>query len=241
MAHILPISPDSLQRASDIIHSGGLVAFPTETVYGLGADAFQEEACKKIYAAKGRPKNNPLIVHTYSFEKALSLTALTPNSWQWDAFHALGKLWPAPLTLVVPAAPIFPSTVTAGLPTVALRVPQSQAALAFLRAVDVPIAAPSANRSSYVSPTMAQHVAEDLGESVELILDGGDALFGLESTIVSLGQKKALLLRPGAMTFEELKEILPELSYPSQRTSQEHSQNPLAPGQLALHYSPNTP
>ncbi len=238
MAQICPISPDSLQRAKAIIASGGLVAFPTETVYGLGADALQEDACKKIYKTKGRPSNNPLIVHTDSFKNALSLTSLTPNTWQHDAFVTLGKLWPAPLTLVVPAASLFPKTVTAGLPTVALRVPQSQAALKFLQAVHTPIAAPSANRSSYVSPTTAQHVADDLGEDLELILDSGETQFGLESTIVSIGERNACLLRPGALTYEELKELIPELTLAKPQSEQE---TPSAPGQLALHYSPHTP
>lgn len=228
----------ALAQAKELLNEGELVAFHTETVYGLGANALDAIAVRKIFEAKGRPRDNPLIVHVASFEEAQKLTSLSEDDPRFDLFCSLATLWPGPLTIVVPAAPIFPEEVTCGLSTVGIRVPSSPVAQALLRSVGFPIAAPSANRSNYVSPTTADHVRSCLGKRVALILDGGPTEEGLESTIVSLAEKTPELLRPGTISLEELQALLPELTFRQKRLE---PQAPIAPGMLKKHYSPQTP
>jgi L-threonylcarbamoyladenylate synthase len=195
---IVPPTPENLARAAALIRAGELVAFPTETVYGLGARADEAEAVRRIFAAKGRPGTNPLIVHVADVEGARALAASFP-----PAAEALARaFWPGPLTLVLEkrrGAGEVADEATAGGPTVAVRVPAHPVALALLRAAGVPIAAPSANRSTAISPTTAAHVAKSLGGRVELVLDGGPTGHGIESTIVDVTRTPAVLLRPGAI------------------------------------------
>ena len=204
-ARLVRVDPDNpsvaaLAEAVAVLRGGGLVAFPTETVYGLGADACSAEAVGGIFAAKGRPADNPLIVHVQSLEAAETVTA-----WISPVARQLARRWwPGPLTLVLEADPTLPSVTTGGLATVAVRVPAHPVALALLRAAGMPVAAPSANRSGRPSPTTAQHVLDDLGASVDLILDGGPASVGLESTVVDARGDLPVVLREGAVTREQL-------------------------------------
>ncbi len=226
-----PATPETISQAARLIRAGGLVAFPTETVYGLGADATNGIAVARIFEAKGRPRFNPLIVHAASLDHAQRLAIFDAR-----ADHLARRFWPGALTLVLPvrADAGLSDLVTAGLPTVALRVPSHPVALALLRAADVPIAAPSANRSGHVSPTRGEHVAADLGDRADLILDGGPCEAGLESTIVGLAGTEPLLLRPGAIPREAVEDALgrPLADAPPERSA------PSAPGQLASHYAP---
>jgi L-threonylcarbamoyladenylate synthase len=219
---------EELLRAAERIRSGGLVAFPTETVYGLGANALDAAAVERIFEAKGRPRTSPLIVHVASIEMARELAAEWPPAAQTLA----EKYWPGPLTLVVKKRPVIPDIVTADLPTVALRMPAHPIALDLIRAAGVPIAAPSANRFTELSPTAAAHVPVELSE---LILDGGPAQVGIESTVLSLVDEPALL-RPGVISQSELEAaigvaILP----PGVETKM------MSPGMHPRHYRPRTP
>ena len=203
-----PSCPDHvlIAEAAEVIKQGGLVAFPTETVYGLGADGLNSEAVNKIFQAKGRPLANPLILHVASLDQARALAASWPS-----AADALAKRFlPGPLTLILPRSEVVPDLVTAGLPNVAIRYPANKIALALIKASGVPIAAPSANLSGRPSPTLPEHVLDDLGGKIELILDGGPAEVGVESTILSLAGDNPVLLRPGGVTKEELEEALKE-------------------------------
>ncbi len=200
--------PAAIARAAQVLQDGGLVAFPTETVYGLGADALASEAVAKIFAAKGRPADNPLIVHVADVDAARTLVRSFPPL----AEQAAAAWWPGPLTLVLPRARArVPDATTAGQDTVAIRVPAHPVALALLRACGRPLAAPSANRSGRPSPTRAEHVLADLGGRVELILDGGPTLHGLESSVLDLSGARPLLLRRGAVTLEQLRAVLGEV------------------------------
>jgi len=193
---ISPSDTERIRRAAALIREGKLVAFPTETVYGLGANALDAAAVEKIFRVKGRPSTSPLIVHVASREAARALTTEWP-----DAAETLSrKFWPGPLTLVLPKRDCIPSVVTAGLATVGLRVPANPVALALLVEAQVPIAAPSANRFTELSPTKAEHVRQSLGDDVDLILDGGSAEVGIESTVLSLADPTPLLLRPGMIS-----------------------------------------
>ncbi|MBI4873456.1 MAG: threonylcarbamoyl-AMP synthase, partial [Acidobacteria bacterium] len=193
-----------IQRAAELIRAGRLVAFPTETVYGLGANALDAAAVEKIFAAKGRPSTSPLIVHVDSEEMARTLARQWP-----DAAHVLvRRFWPGPLTLVVPKRECVPDVVTAGLATVGLRAPSHPLALALIRAAGVPIAAPSANRFTGLSPTTAEHVRRGLGEAADLILDGGPTVVGIESTVLSLAGQRPLLLRPGMVSREAIEALI---------------------------------
>ena len=216
-------------RAAAIIQSGGLIAFPTETVYGLGADATNNLAVAKIYEAKGRPQFNPLIAHVCDVEEAFALA-----EFNGDGLKLAARFWPGPLTLVLPRQAGCPVSMlaSAGLPSLALRVPQHPLALELLRAVGRPVVAPSANMSGRISPTTAAHVRESLGEKVDLVLDGGPCAVGLESTIVSLLDETPRLLRAGGLARGEIEDALGlELLAPVA--------GPLhAPGQLASHYAP---
>jgi L-threonylcarbamoyladenylate synthase len=196
--------PEIIGRAVDILRKGGLVAFPTETVYGIGANALDPEAAQGIFNAKGRPARNPLIVHVPDAEGVLQIAQIWPDVAQKLA----ARFWPGPMTLVLPKKPSLPATVTGGGPTVAVRVPAHPVAQAILRAVELPIAAPSANRSSGLSPTLAEHVLRDLDGRVQLILDAGPTPGGLESTVIDLSVSPPRMLRPGLVRVEEIENVL---------------------------------
>jgi L-threonylcarbamoyladenylate synthase len=229
---ILPIDDAAIARAAALIRAGQLVAVPTETVYGLAADATSGEAVAGIYAAKGRPSFNPLIVHVGSMAEAETLADLPP------AAHRLAAaFWPGPLTMVLPLRKGSPvsALVTAGLPTLALRMPSHPAMQALIRAAERPLAAPSANASGRISATRAEHVAASLGERVPLILDGGPTRHGLESTIVAVDSDRLRLLRPGPIT---AKQVSAAAAMPVDTASDGTIE---APGQMSSHYAPGKP
>lgn len=228
-------APETLARAAERLRRGELVAFPTETVYGLGADATSDEAVARIYAAKGRPSTNPLIVHVPTPGSARDLVAAWPG-----AAEALAKrFWPGPLTLVLPRRAPLASAVTAGLDTVGVRIPSHPVAQAFLAACGTPVAAPSANPSTRLSPTTAAHVAEGLVEVRGTVLDGGPTPVGIESTVVSLAGAPTLL-RPGAISAAEIEEVIGPLARPggagAMASDEAHSLP--SPGMLDRHYAP---
>ena len=213
-----------LRRAAEVVIAGGLVAFPTETVYGLGALALDRDAAARIFEAKGRPADDPLIVHVRPEWDLRSVFAeVTEPIRRLAAEH-----WPGPLTIVGPKHPSVPDIVTSGLPTVAVRAPSHPVAAALLDLVGAPVAAPSANRFSYVSPTTAAHVAADLGEVIDVLVDGGPTPIGIESTIVRVDGERLTLLRPGSV-------VIPGIEADS------HLPASIAPGRLDVHYSPTTP
>jgi L-threonylcarbamoyladenylate synthase len=230
-ASISPASPLAIARAAALLRAGRLVAFPTETVYGIGGDATNERAVAKIFAAKGRPRFNPLIVHVPGLTEADALAVFDDRARQ-----AAAQFWPGPLTLVLPrrGEAGLSLLACAGLDTVAIRVPSHQVAQALLHETGRPIAAPSANRSGRVSPTEAAHVAEELGDRVALILDGGRTPVGLESTVLDLSGEAAVLLRPGSVTLEQLTELLGPIAAPDEG-------QPKSPGMLPSHYAPSLP
>jgi L-threonylcarbamoyladenylate synthase len=230
-----PVSTD-VRRAAQILRDGGLVAFATETVYGLGADAFNVHAVARIFEVKGRPKFDPLIVHIADRLRHESLVTQVPPSAQ----RLAERFWPGPLTLVLPKAEAVPDLVTAGLSTVAVRIPDHPQALEFLRLANVPVAAPSANPFGQVSPTCAEHVAEQLGDRIDFILDGGPCRVGVESTVLQLTDGIPLLLRHGGVPVEEIEAVIGPVTI---ATSAEHPalQAPAAPGMLSRHYAPRTP
>jgi len=223
MRNVVPASPEHIARAADILRAGGLVAFPTETVYGLGANALNPAAVRKIFAAKERPDWDPLIVHVGSMEMARGLATEIPET-------LTKRFWPGPLTLVLRKLPCVPAEVTAGKSTVALRMPKHPVAAALLAAAQLPIAAPSANRFGRPSPTRAEHVWEDLGNRVDLILDGGPTEIGVESTILDLTQTPPVILRPGGIPREQLDNaaIAPPVA----------DEHVIAPGMTFKHYAP---
>src|SRR5215207_179752 len=205
-------APDAAVReAAAVLRAGGLVAFPTETVYGLGAHALDPAAVERIYQAKGRPAYNPLIVHAADAAAARRLAARWPGA----AERLAERFWPGPLTLVVPRSPEIPDAVSAGLATVALRVPAHPVAHALLLAAGIPVAAPSANRSTQISPTTAEHVRRGLGERVDLIVDGGPCPVGIESTVLSLAGPVPTVLRPGTISIDDLRPVIGEVALPS--------------------------
>ena len=230
-----PLHPDPeiIARAAAILRQGRLVAFPTETVYGLGANALDPLAVSRIFGAKGRPARNPVIVHVAKPEQAIPLA----SSWPKAAQQLAERFWPGPLTLVVPRSALIPDLVTAGGPTVALRCPAHPVALALIEAAGMPIAAPSANRSSEISPTLASHVFRSIGDRIDVILDGGPTPSGIESTVLDLSTDIPRLLRPGPIAPDLLESIIG----PIQRVVQVTSGVPLpSPGLLARHYAPRT-
>ncbi len=227
------ISPELIARAAELIRGGRLVAFPTETVYGLGANALDAAAVERIYAAKGRPATSPLIVHVDSAEMARSLA----SRWPEEAEALASRYWPGPLTLVVPKSACIPGIVTAGLDTVGLRMPAHPVALELIRAARVPIAAPSANPFTHLSPTTAGHVRAGLGESVDLILDGGPTEVGIESTVLSLADGP-LLLRAGMVTREDIEKTIG--AHVCVHTSFQGGAAHPSPGLHSRHYSPRT-
>jgi L-threonylcarbamoyladenylate synthase len=222
---------EAIRDAVQLLRAGGLVAFPTETVYGLGADATNGEAVARIFEAKGRPHFNPLIVHVADLEAAEQLGVFSA-----EARRLAGAFWPGPLTLVVERKPDAQTSdlTSAGLPSLALRVPDHPVARALLRAAGRPLAAPSANRSGHVSATTARHVADDLGTRVSMILDGGPTAHGLESTILDVSGGQIALLRPGAIPIETIEYLLGARV----ERIRHAGTRPLAPGQLASHYAP---
>lgn len=225
------VSTFDISRAARLIQSGGLVAFPTETVYGLGANALDQLAVAKIFEAKKRPHFDPLIVHIAEISWLDKLCLhISPK-----AQKLIEKFWPGPLTIVITKKPIVPDIVTAGLPTVAIRMPSHSIARQLIAASGTPIAAPSANPFGYLSPTTAEHVREQLGASVDMIIDGGPADIGIESTVIEIINDQATLLRPGGVTLEEIEALIgPVMRYTT-------ATDPHAPGQLKYHYSPHTP
>lgn len=233
-ARIVPLEL-GLAEAAAIIRSGGLVAFPTETVYGLGANALDEAAVNQIFVAKGRPSSNPVIVHVSSFEEARRLS----SDWTQLAERLATRFWPGPLTLVVKAGPAVPGVVTAGGTTVGIRMPSHEGALALLRLAGVPIAAPSANRSECISPTTASHVQRGFARATNdlLILDGGACTVGIESTVVDTTGDIPIILRLGEISHAELGSIdALELAPPCVPSEPARS-----PGQRKRHYAPNCP
>jgi L-threonylcarbamoyladenylate synthase len=227
---IVAASDSSIRRAAEILRRGGIVGFPTETVYGLGADALDARACAKVFAAKRRPHFDPLIVHVAG-EHSLGAVCTGVD----DRVRRLAAaFWPGPLTLVLPKLESVPDLVTAGLPTVAVRVPAHPVALALITLADRPVAAPSANPFGYISPTLAAHVEAQIGADLELILDGGPSALGVESTIVDLSTDRAVLLRPGATEIERIEAIIGTLHRPARDAALR------APGHLPSHYAPRT-
>lgn len=248
-----PESPDeeTLQRAGALLRAGGLVAFPTETVYGLGADALNEAAVRRVFAAKGRPGDNPLIVHIAS-EEELSQVA-EPDEATAERLRRLARRWwPGPLTVILPKRPVVPAVVTGGLATVAVRMPDHPVALGLIRSAGRPVAAPSANRSGRPSPTEARHVVQDLDGRIDMIVDGGPAAIGVESTVLDLSVEPPIVHRPGAVTVEQLRTVLgeavrlaPEGSAGGAETvsTPEGTREgaPPSPGMKYEHYAPRTP
>lgn len=224
------------QEASGIIKKGGLVAFPTETVYGLGANGLDSKAAAKIYAAKGRPSDNPLILHIAEYAELDKIVKSIPE----DARKLMKKCWPGPLTMIFEKADCVPYETTGGLDTVAVRMPNHEVARRLIRESGVPIAAPSANTSGRPSPTKASHVAEDLFGKIDMILDGGQVGIGLESTIVDVTVTPPLVLRPGYITQEMLAEILEEEIFldPALTQGMAADVKPKAPGMKYRHYAP---
>jgi L-threonylcarbamoyladenylate synthase len=235
-ARLLPLDsdhpdPQILADAGAWLRRGEVVAFPTETVYGLGADALNAEAVAKIFAVKGRPSTNPIIVHVAEERDVLRVAECWPES----AEKLAAAFWPGPLTLVLPKRDCVPGIVTAGGPTVAVRCPAHAGARALIRAAGVPLAAPSANRSNELSPSRAEHVVKSLGDRIPLILDGGPCRGGIESTVVDLGDG-IRILRPGLISAEELERVVGPLQMRALPAGPARS-----PGQLSKHYSPRTP
>ncbi|MFH0861758.1 MAG: L-threonylcarbamoyladenylate synthase [Candidatus Altiarchaeota archaeon] len=226
-------NPDKakISQAANILTSAGLVAFPTETVYGLGADALNSKAVRKIYKAKGRPRDNPMIVHVASVKDAKRLVKRFPLK----AIRLTKKFWPGPLTIILPKDGSVPKETTAGLNTVALRMPDHPVALALLREANVPIAAPSANSSGKPSPTTAAHVKNDLDGQIDAIIDGGPSRIGVESTVIDMSTKTPTILRPGAVTVEQIRRILKDVRV---HQPSKNEKKPRSPGMKYRHYAP---
>lgn len=223
-----------IREAGEIIKAGGLVAFPTETVYGLGGDALNPESSRKIYEAKGRPSDNPLIVHIADMEDLPAIVKSVPET----AKKLAKAFWPGPLTMILEKSDLVPKETTGGLDTVAVRMPSDTVALSFIRASGGYVAAPSANRSGRPSPTRAEYVAQDMDGRIELILDGGDATLGLESTIVDLTVEPPTILRPGFITGEMLRQKLGQVAVDETLFRADCGQAPKAPGMKYRHYAP---
>ena len=229
----------AIARAASLIRAGGLVAFPTETVYGLGGDATSDSAVAAIFAAKGRPRFNPLIVHVSEIAQALVLVTMDDR-----ARRLAERFWPGPLTLVLPRRPDCAASLlcSAGLDSLAIRMPRHPAALALLAASRRPIAAPSANRAGRVSPTTPEHVLEELGDRIDMILDGGPCSVGVESTVLDLTGPEPLLLRPGGLAREEIEVVIGRVTVPAPQGDDDDGETPrLSPGMLSSHYAPGIP
>lgn len=220
-----------IKKAADLIKEGALVAFPTETVYGLGADGLNNEACKKIFKAKGRPADNPLILHISHISMLDNLVEEISES-----HRKLFDLWPGPMTLIFKKSRLIPEAVTAGGDTVAIRFPSDEIARALISEANTPIAAPSANISGRPSPTKANDVYQDMDGIIPLIIDGGESNIGIESTVIDLSGEKPTILRPGYYTYEFLKEILPDMRLDDSLV--DSTKIPKSPGQKYKHYAP---
>jgi L-threonylcarbamoyladenylate synthase len=223
-----------IAEAAELIRSGQLVGFPTETVYGLGADGLDGEAVKLIFQAKGRPQDNPLILHVDSVEMAEQLVLEIPAS----AKTCIERFWPGPLTILFKRREIVPDIITAGLDTVAIRMPSHPVALELIRQSGTPIAAPSANTSGKPSPTRAEHVLEDMDGKIPMILDGGETGVGLESTVLDLTGITPMILRPGGVTLDQIRELLPSTIIDPAIEAGQEKLIPRAPGQKYRHYAP---
>jgi L-threonylcarbamoyladenylate synthase len=235
-------APDAagIAHAADILRGGGLVGMPTETVYGLAADATNPVAVAEVFDAKARPSFDPLIVHAADAEGAFALAADVPAL----ARDLAAACWPGPLTIVLPKTPAICDLVTSGLATVALRVPAHRVAQQLIAAANVPVAAPSANRFGHVSPTTAQHVLDELAEAVDVVIDGGACVTGVESTVVALREQRVHVLRLGGTTVEALTEVVGEGRievHDARAAPGEDPQRPASPGMLEKHYAPRTP
>lgn len=228
MTQILKAGPSGIKKAAAALRGGGVVAFPTETVYGLGADGLDPAACARIFEIKGRPRFDPLILHECSPARAKKLFSRVPPA----AVKLMKRFWPGPLTLVLPKAAQVPDIVTAGLPTVAVRVPACRSALRLIKAAGRPVAAPSANRFGRLSPTTAAHVARQLRGGPDIILDGGRTRIGVESTIITFKGNRPVLLRPGGLPLEEIEKV----AGPAAKAAA--GGKPAAPGCLRKHYAP---
>jgi L-threonylcarbamoyladenylate synthase len=236
---VVKIDPENIdyniiKEAADIINRGGIVVFPTETVYGIGADAFNEEAVDKIFKAKGRPQDNPLIVHIADFNDLYDLAEDISKETEILA----DKFWPGPLTMILYKKKVLSDKITAGLDTAAIRLPVNKIALALIRESKKPIAAPSANLSGKPSPTAAEHVIEDLMGKVDMIIDGGSTEIGLESTVVDMTTETPMILRPGGVTREDILNVLGKCEYDPAIIKGNEKIVPKSPGQKYRHYSP---
>ncbi|RKY41764.1 MAG: threonylcarbamoyl-AMP synthase [Candidatus Makaraimicrobium thalassicum] len=224
------IRPDLLKKAAEVIHNRGLVAFPTETVYGLGANALDPKAVAKIFEAKERPLDDPLIVHIAGEKDLFRLAAKVPRKLE----KLVNRFWPGPLTVVLKKTELVPDIVTTGLDTVAIRMPSNMIARKFIAAADVPIAAPSANMFGRPSPTTARHVIDDLDKRIDIVLDGGSTEIGIESTVVEVIDGRVVVLRPGGIDVEQLRAIVGDVDMISESGDQHRF-----PGRYPRHYSPN--
>ncbi len=232
-----PINPEmpKIRTAAKAVLEGKLVAIPTETVYGLAANAFDDNACRKIFSVKGRPADNPLIVTVGSFDMAKKIASIPT-----EYLDTLKRIWPSPITFVMEAKEKFPKSVTSGLDTIAVRMPAHPVPLALINECNVPLAAPSANISKHPSATNASHVIRDFGDMIDVIIDSGDSFFGVESTIIDL--RDFSLLRPGAFSIEEIERFFgksPKITNPSRGLSE--AEFAITPGMKYKHYAPNTP
>lgn len=227
---------EDIKTASELIKNGEVVGIPTETVYGLGADALDPEAVKKIFRAKGRPADNPLIVHIYSIEQAEEIAHNIPKLF----FKLAEKFWPGPLTMIVPKKDIIPAETSGGLDTVGIRMPSHKIMRELIR-LSRPIAAPSANRSGYPSPTTAEHVMHDMNGKISAVIDGGECKFGVESTVISFDDENTVrILRPGSVTLEELSQIAQNVIIDDAILNDlEKNRAAPSPGMKYKHYSPN--
>lgn len=238
---IIKLNPENIDDLlisgmGEIIKNGGLVSFPTETVYGLGANAFSEEACRNIFIAKGRPGDNPLIVHVSDIDEVLTVAREVTE----DAKMLFEKFSPGPLTVILKKADKIPDAVTAGLDTVAVRIPSHPIAHALIKKSGVPIAAPSSNRSGKPSPTKAEHVIADMDGRIDAIIDGGSCRVGVESTIIDMTGDVPVVLRPGGVTYGDLKSVLPDVQIDKHiLKSLEANEAPKCPGMKYKHYAPD--
>ncbi len=219
-----------IKEAAEILKNGGLVAFPTETVYGLGANALDSTAVGRVYKAKGRPADNPMIVHISDKKDLGKITKRAPDK----AKKLIDRFWPGPLTLILEKKDVIPSEVTCGLKTVAVRLPKNKTAQKLIQTCGFPIAAPSANKSGGPSPTKATHVLDDLDGRIDAVIDGGNTVHGLESTVVDMTTDPPTLLRPGAVTLEQIRRIIGEID----SNEKDHAKAPKSPGMKYRHYSP---
>lgn len=231
--NLLKATNENISRAADVIKNGGLVAFPTETVYGLGANGLDPVATAKIFEAKNRPSFNPLILHIPSYNYIEEICDINLSKIE----NVVTKFWPGPLTLVLPKRDIVPDIITAGHPTVAVRIPRHPVAKELIEKAETPVAAPSANAFSQLSPTEAIHVVNQLGDKVDMILDGGSCKVGVESTIIQIQDDEYTLLRPGGLPVEDIEELVGK----KLNRKIPINETPNSPGQLPFHYSPKIP